>query len=727
MNEQPVRHPLYSIWATLKQKIGEERRVLVTSMGVASFVIFLRFTSILQSWELAALDLAFRWRPPEPRDERVVIVGIDEAALQQYGFPIPDAVMAKLLPKLHAAGARVIGLDIYRSQPVEPGHAELKKVFAELPNLVVIEKIAATSNLEGIAPPTVVNPSEQVGFSNLILDSDGKVRRSFLYWYVDGKARKSFALQLARAYLKAEGITSQLTPGSDYLKLGKAVFQRFEENDGGYVNADTGGYQILANYRGPSCKQAPERCPFRLVSLVEVLEERVPLDWLRDRVILIGSTAPSLKDVFSTPYSTPQLFFGVEIHAHFVSQILSAVLDGRALIHVWPEPLEWVWIFVWSWIGAALSWRVRSPKWFILSLALAAVVLTGSYYLAFLVGWWLPFVPPFLALGGSALAIVSHFAYLEQEWKKSKEFLSTVINTIPDPVFVKDKNHRWIILNQAYCQFIGYPFEQLIEKSEREFFPQSEVDFFWEQDKRVFESGKEHESEEKFTDARGNTHLIATKRSLHRDAAGNIFLVGVIRDITERKRMEEELKRTAIELARYNEELKLSEDRLRYLAYHDPLTGLPNRKLFYERLSQALEWASINRQLVALMFVDLDGFKNVNDTLGHEMGDLLLKAVATRLTSSLRVSDTVARLGGDEFTVILPGIPTQKDAATVAEKILNTLSTPFLIEGCTISVSASIGLSLYPLHASDADSLINKADAAMYVAKELGKNRYQAA
>lgn len=726
MNEQPVRHPLYSFWATLKHKIGGGRRALITSTGVAGFVIVLRFAGILQPLEWAALDQGFRWRPPEPRDERVAIVGIDEAALQQYGFPIPDAVMAQLLQKLHAAGARAIGLDIYRSQPVEPGHAQLKKVFTRLANVVAIEKIAPTSD-QGIAPPAVLNPADQVGFSNLVLDSDGKVRRSLLYLYVDGKARKSFALQLARSYLKAEGITSQLTPGSEYLQFGGAVLQRFEANDGGYANAEAGGYQVLANYRGPSCKQAPQRCPFRLVSIADVLEDRVPLDWLRDRVVVIGSTAPSLKDFFPTPYSTPQPLFGVEIHAHFISQILAAALNGRALIQVWPDPLEWVWIFIWSWVGAALSWRVRSPKWFVPSLALAAVLLAGSCYLAFLAGWWLPAVPPLLALGGSAVAIVGHFAYLEQEWKKSKEFLSTVINTIPDPIFVKDKNHRWIILNQAYCQFIGYPFEQLIEKSELDFFPQSEADFFWDQDKRVIDSGKEQESEEQFTDARGNTHLIATKRSLHRDAAGNVFLVGVIRDITERKRMEEELKRTATELARSNEELKLSEDRLRYLAYHDPLTGLPNRKLFYERLSQALEWASMNQQLVALMFVDLDGFKGVNDTLGHEMGDLLLKAVAARLASSLRGSDTVARLGGDEFTVILPAIPAQKDAATVAEKILNTLSAPFLIEGCTISVSASIGLSLYPLHAGDVDSLINKADAAMYAAKELGKNRYEAA
>ncbi len=188
--------------------------------------------------------------------------------------------------------------------------------------------------------------------------------------------------------------------------------------------------------------------------------------------------------------------------------------------------------------------------------------------------------------------------------------------------------------------------------------------------------------------------------------------------------MEEELKQTAADLRRSNAELQRSATQLNYAANHDALTGLPNRKLFYERLHQAIAWAATNERQVGLLFLDLDGFKQVNDTLGHDMGDLLLRAVATRLTNCLRSSDTVARLGGDEFTVILPAIPSTQDAARVAEKLLATLAQAFLLQGQTITVTTSIGISLYPSHGQDLETLIKAADNAMYAAKQAGKNGY---
>jgi diguanylate cyclase (GGDEF)-like protein len=168
----------------------------------------------------------------------------------------------------------------------------------------------------------------------------------------------------------------------------------------------------------------------------------------------------------------------------------------------------------------------------------------------------------------------------------------------------------------------------------------------------------------------------------------------------------------------------LSQDRLTHLANYDALTGLPNRNLLYERLQQSIECATSNGQIVALLFLDLDGFKQINDSLGHGIGDLLLQAVANRLTGCLRTSDTVARLGGDEFVVLLPAIADMGDVAKVAEKISKTLSQAFAISGQTLFVTASIGISLFPNHANGLETLIQKADEAMYEAKNTGKNRF---
>jgi len=725
----------------LKQWVQQKRPVLMASAGVTGTVIILRSLGILQSSELAALDQLFHLHPPEPIDDRIVIVEINEKDIQQARqWPIPDRDMAKLLEKLNSYQPRVIGLDIYRNLPVEPGHQEFIKVSQTLPNLIGIEKLQDKMS-PAVAPPPGLPQRQQVGFNNVVVDADGKVRRSLLYWHIQGKAHQSLALKLALAYLKAEDITPQQAQANpQYLQLSHTVFRFFQPNDGGYVGANDKGYQILVNFRRPT--------GFHQVSMADVLADRIDPNLLRDRIVLIGSTAPSLQDFFYTPLSSTftheaQPISGVELHASFVSQILSTTLNGRPLIQVWSEPGEWLWIFGWSSLGSSIIWRLRwrwrtmvrqrptrfpqgtSPQLALVGLLCATASLSGSCYLAFLGGWWLPFVPSLLGLLGSAVVITSHIAYLQEELKRSKEFLQTVINTIPDPVFVKDKDHRWIILNQAYCQFIGYPLETLIKKSDYDFLPQHEADTFWSQDELIFQTGVPCEQEAELTNALGITHLISTKKSLHKDAAGNIFLVGVIRDITERKRAEAELRQAAQELSRSNIELKLSGDRLRYLADHDPLTGLANRKQFHERLSQSLDWAHTNNQLVALMFLDLDGFKQVNDTLGHDIGDELLRVVAQRLTKCLGDNDIASRLGGDEFTVILPGIPQTDYAATVAEKILESLSQVVVLSGQNIFVTVSIGISIYPLDAEVEETLIKKADTAMYRAKQQGRNQHQ--
>jgi len=169
---------------------------------------------------------------------------------------------------------------------------------------------------------------------------------------------------------------------------------------------------------------------------------------------------------------------------------------------------------------------------------------------------------------------------------------------------------------------------------------------------------------------------------------------------------------------------KVAEEQVLFLAYHDGLTGLPNRSLFIDRLRHAIVHAHRDRAKVAVMFLDLDNFKQINDTLGHHIGDQLLQLVAQRLTSCMREGDTVARLGGDEFTVVLESIANTGDIAYVSQKIIDTLSRPLLLDGHEITVTSSIGVSVYPDDSEESDDLIRYADAAMYRAKEGGRNNF---
>ncbi len=167
-----------------------------------------------------------------------------------------------------------------------------------------------------------------------------------------------------------------------------------------------------------------------------------------------------------------------------------------------------------------------------------------------------------------------------------------------------------------------------------------------------------------------------------------------------------------------------AEKAIKHLANHDALTGLPNRRLFNERIIVEISRAQRNNQVIGVMLFDLDHLKKVNDSFGHNTGDLLLQAVSQRMVGLLRKSDTIARMGGDEFLLILPEMQQPNDAVNTAERILAALSKPFLLEGYQVNITTSIGIAFYPDDGDEVDILIKKADVAMYKAKEKGGNAY---
>jgi len=438
------------LWQRAGAKCWEWRGVLTAAPAMAGLVLALRFTGGLQLLEWAALDQFFRLRPPESMDSRLVIVGIDESDIQKLGkWPMSDHVMARLLTKIKQQQPRAIGLDIFRDLAVEPGHQELVQLFNTTPNLIGIETHPDRRHDSGVNPSPALSQRDQVGFNNVIVDADDKLRRAWLYTNENGKTQRSLAMKLALLYLNQQGITpEEAVSNPDYLQLGRGVFPRFDSNDGGYVRADAGGYQILLNFRDPARS-------FKTVSLYDVLEDRVPANLMRDRVVLVGATAVSLRDFFSTPYSgapinfgtpsplsTPTQTAGVEVQATIVSHLLSAALDGRSSIMVWNETQEWGWIFLWSYVGAILSWSLRSLRWTPIAVVLIGSGLAVGCYLAFLAGWWLPLVPPLIALISSAAVLTAYVARQEREDRQTvmNLFERHVTHDIAEAIW-RDRKH----------------------------------------------------------------------------------------------------------------------------------------------------------------------------------------------------------------------------------------------------------------------------------------------
>jgi diguanylate cyclase (GGDEF)-like protein/PAS domain S-box-containing protein len=299
-----------------------------------------------------------------------------------------------------------------------------------------------------------------------------------------------------------------------------------------------------------------------------------------------------------------------------------------------------------------------------------------------------------------------------------RNFLQTVIDSAGDPVMVIDLSYNLLLINQAASRLVrtGEDIQSLQGQKCYRLFCGAEQPC---QDLRfpcpvaqVKTDGRQAKLIHNPYHGNGVNNTFELEVSPLRDTRGELYgIIEVARDITDRLRIEKELRESQSHLYR--------------LAHHDTLTGLPNRLLFRDRFSQAISKAERNRTGVAVLFLDLDRFKSINDTLGHDVGDALLVEVAARLQRQCRQSDTVARLGGDEFVFILEAINTRKDAGVVAAKIMTALGVPVLAKGHEIAITTSIGIALFPLDATTSDEVIKCADLALYTAKEIGRSNYQ--
>jgi len=300
---------------------------------------------------------------------------------------------------------------------------------------------------------------------------------------------------------------------------------------------------------------------------------------------------------------------------------------------------------------------------------------------------------------------ISERQRIEEDLQKSVATYRTLVEQIPAITYIATLDRsRMLFVSPQVETLLGYAPDDFLSESDmwQKQIHDEDRERVLTEFKHSYRAGKPFHSEYRITRHDGEEVWFKDAADVVRDNEQALYLQGVMYDVTERKQFEEKLVQ---------------------MAHFDPLTGLANRSLFDDRLSQAIAQAKRQKQRFAVLYLDLDGFKAVNDSMGHKIGDEVLTETAIRLQQCVREIDTVARMGGDEFTIILNHISSNADISMIADKLLEAVCAPYAKAGDN-EISISIGITLYPDHCTDKDALITAADNAMYEAKNSGKNRY---
>lgn len=298
----------------------------------------------------------------------------------------------------------------------------------------------------------------------------------------------------------------------------------------------------------------------------------------------------------------------------------------------------------------------------------------------------------------------------DQEQQRIKEALRvsegkyrSLFENAIDSIFIIDVESRRIMdVNQVAADRLGYTREELLSMGIDNIYPREELERTDDIIHRLLESG--YLTFERTHVRKDGSTMLVEVSSIIMEQDGRQVYQSIARDITQRKITELELQR---------------------LAKYDSLTGVANRALFLDRISHAIELAHRNQSVLVVLFLDLDGFKAINDAFGHEQGDALLQLIAKRIQGCLRRSDTVARLGGDEFGILLEGIRDPDETVGIVQKLIDAISEPFNFQNAEAFITTSVGISVYPVHGSDPETLIQNADWAMYASKAEGKNNFR--
>jgi len=414
------------------------RSVLIGSTVILGLLYGVKQLGGLQQLELLVFDQMMRSRPEKGLDPRLLVVNITESDIKTHKWPLSDRLVAQTLAELnrHKPAAIAVDLNLQRNIPIEPERSEL---VAQLRQPNVIAAISSGNDQNERIDPPIELPQQQMGLVDLPADPDGFMRRVLLF-----TNRAALSIQLLNAYLQADCpsdrpqrqdlVCQNLKPSFNSKKeyeLGGVVFPLLKSDSGAYQTINSGGYQILINYRGSS--QSLQR-----VTLTQVLQKEVNPDLIEGKIVLIGVSAPSLKDVFLTPYSSTAKgtvrMAGVEVQANITSQLLGVVLDGDRLFWFWTEWQELLWILSWAIAGTSLTWMIRKPLILIASELLFLASLVGFSYVLFLQQGWIPVVAPALAFG---LASITTLIDRQYQFQQQQQMMMRLLGQQTSPEIAK--------------------------------------------------------------------------------------------------------------------------------------------------------------------------------------------------------------------------------------------------------------------------------------------------
>jgi diguanylate cyclase (GGDEF)-like protein/PAS domain S-box-containing protein len=653
--------------------------------------LFLQQYDTLKQWDNQLYDrgLALFSRDIS-RD--IVIVAIDKNSVKKLGrLPWSRRQHAQLINYLSAVGVKAIGLDLVFDKPNPKDMIGDRKLIQAIHNngrviLPVFPEISgAKKTLPTALPwPELVSAAAGFGHVDVELDNDGVVRSTCLQAGVKGSYWPSFALAL--------------------LSINEPNKQRFLKGDHPPKIENCPCWQGDFRIEIPF---ASANQHFKQVSYVDVLTNADIRDSLRGKIVVVGATASGLTQMFKTPlHKNASLLSGVEINAHVLDVLINnlSIQKLPRLAAMWLTlSLLAIPIIYYSFFCPQRS--LHSSLFFCLLTVIISGVLLKQFHL-----WYGP-VPVLVLL------TINHLLW---RWQRldcfakmlfsERQLAKAALHCIGDAVITTSCKGFIEYMNPAAELLTGYTLrlasgshiDSILRFNHQNTNNSSDLDSITHG--LVSEQSFQTAMPWFLINPRGEEYAIQIKGTLIKNDNKHVTgMVFALNDLTNT--------------------LHIS-SQLAHLATHDALTGLPNRILLQESIANAILAANRNGTCFALLFIDLDGFKKINDGMGHVIGDLVLKEMATRLCADMRQLDTAARWGGDEFVVLLNHLPNEDTISPIANKLLQRLAPPYFFAGQQLYVTSSIGISIFPKDGLTSEALLTQADTAMYRVKEKGKNNY---